>query len=261
MNLIAALTDTLREAMLAHAQEEAPRECCGLLVRLPDGEGLSYYRAENQYIGTAGEDRFQLDPDAFVYLEDLGAEVLAVVHSHPNGSANPSMADRVGCERSGLPWLIVGWPSGVFKQLAPSGWAAPYEGRTFHHGVLDCYTLLQDWYRREPDLGFELPDIDRDDDWWKPKLDGQGCIVEPAQDLYMQHFAAAGFVRVQGQPQRHDVILMQVKSDRANHGAIYLGDGTMLHHLAGRLSERTVYGGYWLQHTMALLRHHSRVSA
>ena len=36
------------------------------------------------------------------------------------------MADRVGCERSGLPWLVMGWPSGVVKSIEPEGWQAPY---------------------------------------------------------------------------------------------------------------------------------------
>lgn len=259
MDILAELTDELRQAMLEHAAAEAPRECCGLLLRLTETGALAYLPALNLYAGAAGEDRFQLDPQAWPDAEALG-EVLAVVHSHPNASANPSMADRAGCERSGLPWLVVGWPSGVIRQLQPEGWQAPYEGRTFHHGVMDCYTLIQDWYRREPDLGFELPEIEREDEWWKPRADPAGNVL-PAQDLYMQHFGEAGFVRVYGQPQRHDVILMQVKSARANHGAVYLGDGVMLHHLVSRLSERTVYGGYWATHTVALLRHKSRVPA
>ena len=171
--------------------------------------------------------------------------MLAVVHSHPNASANPSMADRVGCERSALPWLVLGWPSGVVKEVSPEGWQAPYKGREFVHGVLDCYTLIQDWYRRE--LALDLPDFDREDDWW-----------DRGQDLYMANFAAAGFVRVDGAvPQRHDVLLMQVRANVANHGAVYLGDGVILHHLWGRLSCEDVYGGYWQRHTLALLRHGS----
>jgi proteasome lid subunit RPN8/RPN11 len=237
-----------REAIYAHAEREQPRECCGLLVREPACGAVLYLPAAN-LCAEGGHDRFRLDPMTYAEAEEIG-QVLAVVHSHPNASANPSMADRVGCERSALTWLVMGWPSGVVKAVSPEGWQAPYKGREFCHGVLDCYTLIQDWYLRE--LRIELPDFEREDGWWEPAR---------GEDLYMRHYREAGFERVDGPPQRHDVILMQVRSDQANHGAVYLGDGVLLHHLHGRLSCEDVYGGYWERHTLALLRHRSRTGA
>ena len=245
---LAGLLPELRESIYAHAEREAPRECCGLLVREPAREAIVYLPAQNLYT-QAGCDRFSLDPVTYAQAEEIG-EILAVVHSHPNASANPSMADRVGCEKSGLTWLVMGWPSGVVKAVQPEGWQAPYKGREFCHGVLDCYTLIQDWYRRE--LRVELPDYEREDGWWEGPQ---------RQNLYIENFEAAGFAQVYGQPQRHDVILMQVRADVANHGAVCLGDGVMLHHLHGRLSCEAVYGGYWERHTLALLRHRSRLDA
>lgn len=246
MELPFDLSDALRTAMHEHAAREMPRECCGVVIEARDvaeAGALRYVPCRNVHAGAAGEDRFRLEPGDYAAAEDAGT-VIAVVHSHPNAGANPSMADRVGCERSGLPWLVVGWPSGVVCAVAPQGWQAPYEGREFAHGALDCYSLIQDWYRIE--LGTELPDFAREDGWW-----------EKGQDLYMAGFAAAGFAQVAGEPRRHDVILMQVRSDVANHGAVYVGEGVILHHLYGRLSGRDVYGGYWLKHTLALLRHRS----
>lgn len=236
------LTDELRDALLSHAADEAPRECCGLLVRSADTQQLHYMRCANVH-PSGGDDRFRIGPAAWAAAEDLG-EVVAVVHSHPNASANPSMADRVGCERSGLPWLIVGWPSGVIKEVAPEGWSAPLVGREFSHGVLDCYSIIQDHFVRE--LSIQLPDFDRSDDWWTR-----------GEDLYMKHFAEAGFVEAQGELRPHDVLLMRIRSEQANHGAVYLGNGVMLHHLWGRLSERTVYGGAWQRNTMKVVRHRS----
>ena len=90
-------------------------------------------------------------------------------------------------------------------QFAPTGWQAPLLGRQFFHGVLDCYTLVRDWYSRE--AGIELPDFERADDWWN-----QG------QDLYMEQFAQAGFSRIPDAAQilPGDVILMAVRSPVAN---------------------------------------------
>lgn len=243
MSTLELLTEELRIALYAHATREQPREACGLLVRYDETGELHYMAARNSYEGKAGEDRFCLHPEDYAAAEDFGS-VVAVVHSHPNASANPSMADRYQCEKSGLPWLVMGWPSGVIKEVAPEGWQAPYVGREFAHGVLDCYTLIQDWYQRE--LGLELPHFERADDWWVA-----------GQDLYMANFQAAGFVRVEGPLQPHDVVLMQVKSKVANHGAVYLGDDKLLHHLHSRLSCHDIYGGYWARHTLAVVRHRS----
>lgn len=270
MSIIEQLPDALRRQIHAHAGREQPRECCGLLVRATLGGGvvqglvdgvellagpgeLMYVPARNVFPQSPGgyqqQDRFRLHPEDWAMAEDFG-DIVAVVHSHPHASANPSMADRVGCEASGVPWVIMGWPSGVLRELHPEGWQAPYEGRDFAHGVLDCYTVIQDWYRRE--LGEVLPEFDRPDEWWVRRA-GQ-----PGQDLYRKHFAEAGFSAVRGVPRRHDVIVMQVHADQANHGAVYLGDGRMLHHLFNRRSAIEVYGGYWQRHTALLLRHRSQ---
>lgn len=252
MKLIEALLPHLRQAILDHAMQEAPRECCGLLVLAGTEGKLQYLPATNLAAGAGGRDRFVLDPQAWIDAEAVG-EVCAVVHSHPNASANPSMADRAMCERSGLPWLIVSTPSGAMVQVDPEGWSAPLEGRTFHHGVLDCYTLVQDWYRRE--WGLELPDFERQDGWWER---GKGL------NLYRDGLLQAGFVAVsldETGPRVGDGLLMRVVSQVENHGAVYLGDGMMLHHLYGQLSRRERWDWEWQRRTTCVVRHRSRLEA
>ncbi|MNC75892.1 NlpC/P60 family protein [compost metagenome] len=51
------------------------------------------------------------------------------------------------------------------------------------------------------------------------------------------------------------MIVMQIQAPEPNHAAVYIGDGLMIHHLHGRLSERAVYGGYWQERTILTLRH------
>jgi proteasome lid subunit RPN8/RPN11 len=78
-----------REAIAAHAREEAPNESCGLLV-LRDGIAERYVPGRNS---AASPYRFELEvePDAW-FLEDEGYE-LAVVHSHLSARARPSRTD------------------------------------------------------------------------------------------------------------------------------------------------------------------------
>ena len=234
------IAESLRADLIAHARAEYPRECCGVIIKTAAGH--RYHRARNVLSGDDAGDRFELHPADLAAAEDEGA-VLAIVHSHPDACANPSQADRVMCERTECAWVIVGYPSEAIVTLEPSGYEAPLVGREFHHGTLDCYTLIRDYYRTR--LGIDLPDFRRDDAWW-----------ERGETLYRDGFADAGFVAVEGEPQAHDVLLMQVATRGVeNHGAVFIGDGTILHHLYGRLSGHDVWGGYWQQHTTLVLRH------
>ena len=172
-------------------------------------------------------------------------DVVAIVHSHPDVPARLSEADRVACEASELPWVIVSVMPGdngpVYADVgeyAPTGYVAPLVGREFHHGLLDCWSLCRDWYARE--WGCELPNPPRGSEWWN---DG-------SSDLYADAaLVSAGFTRLAdaGDLALGDLILMQVRSRNLvpNHAGIYLGDGQMLHHMYGRLSSRVVFGGYW----------------
>lgn len=245
--ILPSLHESVRAAICAHAERTAPQECCGLLVARAEDGMLEYLPGVNLDEGPAGCDRFTLGPKAWVQAEEMG-EVVAVVHSHPGASANPSMCDRVMCERSGLPWLIVGVPSGHLVELHPEGWSAPLEGRDFSHGVLDCYTLAQDWYLRE--WGLELPHAEREDEWWRK-----------GQNLYLDGLAKAGFVPVATrEPQRGDGLLMRLNSPDfvtpvENHAAVYLGDGMMLHHLYGQKSRIERWDWPWQRRTTLVVRH------
>ena len=242
----------VRADLIEHAAKAHPAECCGLIVRVPQCWGaeftVAYIEARNEFSGTPGErDRFRIHHEDWAAAEDLG-QVLAVVHSHPDACANPSMADRVMCERTGLTWVIVGYPSQAVTVTHPTGFEAPLIGRQFHHGILDCYTLIRDYYART--LSIELPDFEREDGWWEETGDGH-------RNLYRDGYEKAGFILVNDMPREHDVLLMQVAARCDNHAAVFLGDGTILHHLYGRLSGREVYGGTWERHTTAVLRHKS----
>ncbi len=240
------MQQTTLQAIQAHAIAEYPRECCGLVVAGAHGE--IYVACTNA--AAKPSDQFRMPAEDYAAAEDLG-EVLAVVHSHPNASAAASDADRVMCEASGLPWHIVsvGQVAGEapachdIQSIEPCGYLAPLEGRQFAHGILDCYSLVRDFYAQE--LGITLSQYERDDNWW-----------DNGQDLYsLDRLRAEGFELIDGEPRRGDMILMQVRSPVPNHAGVYLGDDLMLHHLYGRLSEKTVYGGMWAERTRYIVRH------
>lgn len=222
---------------MAHAEAEYPKESCGLIV-LKRGR-KKYFPCKN----LSDKNRmFVMDPQDYALAEEEG-DILNVVHSHCNQGPEPSQADLVGCEASGLPWLIVSWPTKRAHEFRPDGYEAPFIGREFVHGIVDCYTLFKDYHRRE--LGIEIPDFHREEKWW-----------EKGQDLYMENFEKAGFVQVDDLKE-HTGILMNMVSTVPNHIAVYIGNQQILHHVQGRLSTRDVWGGYWKKHTRLFLRHKS----
>lgn len=225
-----------------HALDEYPREACGVIVRDVLG-AHRYLRCNNVAPHALNRDAFEIDPRDLAQAEEIG-EICAVVHSHPDASATPSATDRRACAMSGLAWYVIAVPGLQITRVPPTD--LPLVGRQFEHGLVDCYTLVQDYYWQE--CRIKLPDFERADQWWTK-----------GQDLYVANFAAAGFVSLPlaSSMYRGDALLMHVGSRVTNHAAVYVGDGVILHHLYGRLSGRDVWGGYWRERTTHLLRHGS----
>ena len=98
------ISEAIRAELKAHAEEEAPNECCGVLV-LRDGVAERYVRGRNA-LESPYRYELEIHPDVW-FLEDDGYE-LAVFHSHPETEPRPSRTDR---ERSGL-WA--GRPVGIY---------------------------------------------------------------------------------------------------------------------------------------------------
>jgi proteasome lid subunit RPN8/RPN11 len=235
------LPDGIKHQILEQAQAGFPQEVCGLVAVVKGRR--RYFPCKN--LAETPHEHFVLDPLDYAAVEDKG-EIVAVVHSHPTTNPAPSAADRVACEKSGLPWYVVNPKTKGWGYCQPEGFELPYVGREFVFGLVDCYSLCRDWYGRE--FGLNLKDYDRRDQFW-----------ERGENLYLDNFANEGFREVPvAELQRGDAILMQIESPLPNHAAIYLGDQMILHHAQGRLSSRDLYGSYYVKSTAKALRHESR---
>lgn len=235
------LTKEIKEKALAHAKEEYPKEAVGL-VHVIKGKNR-YFKCQN--LAETPDEHFILNPKDYLEAEKKG-EIIAVVHSHPKTNPTPSPADKVACEASGLPWFIVNPNTETWGEYKPEGWELPYVGREFSHGIVDCYSLVRDFYKREFKL--QLNDYNRRDQWW-----------EKGENMYLDNFAKEGFKETTLEQIAYgDLFLMQLESPVPNHAGIYLGDGVVLHHVQGRLSSRDVYGGYYQKVTAKVLKHESR---
>ncbi len=84
---------SLYDEIVAHAVQDAPNECCGMIASR-DGEAVKVYRATNT---AASPLRYEID-GAEQYriqmeIDDLGLELGAIYHSHTRSEPYPSQTD------------------------------------------------------------------------------------------------------------------------------------------------------------------------
>ncbi|HEY3828161.1 MAG TPA: M67 family metallopeptidase [Solirubrobacteraceae bacterium] len=102
----------LLEQVVAHAREDAPDECCGVLAVEPGASprAVRVYRAVNT---AASPLRFEIDGREVLGLiqriEEEGLELGAIYHSHTRTAPYPSQTDiNFAAHWPGVEWLIVG---------------------------------------------------------------------------------------------------------------------------------------------------------
>jgi proteasome lid subunit RPN8/RPN11 len=88
------IPEQIRQAILVHAENCRPNECCGLLASDSDNQLRFAYPLTNIEESPVG---YTIDPDehyaALTHAERTGWHVSGVFHSHPSGVATPSLVD------------------------------------------------------------------------------------------------------------------------------------------------------------------------
>lgn len=111
------ISPELMQQVVAHAREDAPNECCGVLAveAGPPVRAVRAYRARNT---AASPLRFEIDGREVLRLieriEDEGLELGAIYHSHTRTAPYPSQTDiNFAAHWPGVEWLIVGLADGA----------------------------------------------------------------------------------------------------------------------------------------------------
>lgn len=251
------------KSILKHAEEGYPNEICGVVVITPTGSE-KYIKCNN--IAKDPTKDFQICPTSFIDAEEIG-EVVGICHSHPDSSSKPSPYDiavmstnrelelQIDPDSNPIPWHIVSWPEGDYRQVIPEV-CKELIGRPFVHNFWDCWQVCNDYYKKYHGLVFER--YQREDGWWE---------VKDGPSHYVDGFEKAGFYEV-SKPQIGDLIVMQIgRTYHPNHAGIYLGNTEsfegrnlyggpfLLHHMYNKKSEIIMYGGQWANRTRLILRH------
>jgi proteasome lid subunit RPN8/RPN11 len=98
------IAQSLIDEIAAHAREDLPNECCGMVGGGAE-EARTVYPAEN---AEASPLRYSIDAKEQFRLmraiEDAGEELVAIYHSHTKSAAYPSQTDV----------NLAGWPGAVY---------------------------------------------------------------------------------------------------------------------------------------------------
>lgn len=110
------ISQQLVDEMVAHAREDRPNECCGMIGGR-DGVATEVVRVEN---AAASPLRYEMDPqgqfDALKAIEEDGGELLGIYHSHTKSAAYPSQTDVN---------QAVAWPEQVYVIVSLADEDAP----------------------------------------------------------------------------------------------------------------------------------------
>jgi proteasome lid subunit RPN8/RPN11 len=123
------------DAIVAHARQEYPRECCGIISG-HDGRLDKVHALRNI---AAGNVFYEIDPEQLMHLEfgeleQSGAEIVAIYHSHPESQAYPSATDL----------NLAYWPEAVYLICSLENKSEPgIRGFRMCDGVISEVRLLQ----------------------------------------------------------------------------------------------------------------------
>jgi proteasome lid subunit RPN8/RPN11 len=114
------LARALLDELIAHAREEAPNECCGVVAveQARSADGACNAARVHRAVNTAASPlKFEVDGRELLGLIDAierdGQELGAIYHSHTRTAPYPSQTDiNFAVHWPGVEWIIVGLAAG-----------------------------------------------------------------------------------------------------------------------------------------------------
>ena len=106
----------LLDELIAHAREDAPNECCGV-VAVTSSDPVSATRVHRALNTAASPLRFEVDGLELLHtieaIEADDSELGAIYHSHTRSAPYPSQTDiNFAANWPGVEWIIVGLAGG-----------------------------------------------------------------------------------------------------------------------------------------------------
>lgn len=221
-----------------HFKEEYPREGCGVISVVKGKK--KWFPCTN--IAEDGDD-FIIDSQEYLKLKRT-TDIVAIVHSHPDSSSEPSDTDIKYCNALGIPYYIYSYPNMELTILDPVRDTTDLYGREYEFGIRDCFEAMRDYLDSR---AIVIPSRAMfEDDWWEKDLDyfTEDIISEwnhvpvPLTEL-----------------QENDVLIFNVKALVGNHCGVYTGNDCFYHHAVDRLSCRESLYPIWYKYLEGAYRY------
>ena len=245
------MREKIKQDIKKHALDEAPDECCGVLLQNKNTKDLEIFKCKNSSTNKANH--FLISPSDYLKASK-GGEILAFYHSHFSEEDSFSEYDKLQSEQHNVKFILYCVKKNSFHEHKPEKCKSPYVGRDFELGVNDCLTLGIDYYENECNI--KIKNHYRDRNWF---------IENP--NSYQEHYKEEGFIKMLDGPltkkdlpkiKKHDALLMKyLGKNFPTHGAIYVGNGLILHHQINCYSRIEPYDGIFPERTVGVLRHES----
>ena len=225
------------EDIQQHFEDNYPREGCGVISVVKGKK--KWFPCTN--VAEDGED-FIIDSKEYIKIAQT-SDIIAIVHSHPDASPEPSEMDIKYCNAVALPYYIFSYPDMELNILQPEKTTKPLYGRGYEFGVNDCFESAKDYYISK---GLNIPSRPLfEDNWWEK---GLNYFTD-------EYIATWGFKKVEGQMAEGDLLVFTIQSNVPNHCGVYLGSDIFYHHAEHRLSCRENLYPRWKKHITGVYRY------
>lgn len=244
------LTNDQKEFIKSQSLEEKPNEACGLIL-----SSDTVIPAINE--AHKPQKRFLISPGQLnnILEKHENNQIKAVYHSHLN---NPNFTNLDTWLSEGLevPLILYNIKNNSFNIYTPYKKNLKLEGRPYIPGIIDCFKLVRDYYKRF--LNIDIPDLQhpvRSLPVISFKTETLNYYYKHGYDDFAKFFTQNGFKRV-NDLQEHDIIIARPKNmDAPVHCLVYLGNNEVLHQPVLKKSRKEALDPGSFNLKQAIVRH------
>ena len=227
------------------ALRESPNECCGFIYSVENS--LVALPAKNTDLDPANF--FTIDPKDYLKASLLG-KIEGYYHSHIKESSFSDF-DLLMAEKLNLTAIMYCLADDKFYEYNPVGRELPFVGRQYITGVIDCFSLVRDYYNKIYNI--ILPDFKNAYRLIEHKPDHPDN--NRCHNVLPEYFEENGFVEV-NKEKEGDVLLMSTPNILSPvHCAVYKESNQILHHPFSKKSTISLYKDIHKKYTTHIFRH------